>query len=313
MRKIKLVYIAGSGRSGSTLLGHLIAEFRDSITVGELAFFWGVKNKSQQMCGCGKEIHLCKQWKLVLEKYFQARKPQDVPVPRNGALARGFSTYPILLGFGNYYIDDEYINILLNLYSGICETTGCETIVDESKTFPYLYALQKTGLFDVHVLHLVRDPRAVAFSWQRRKNWRRNEKILSSNPIHKTRPIHIAALQWLVHQLVWWVTKGNVSGEKYLLIRYENFVAAPHKLIKEISSKFELNGISPFISDTEFRLTQTHHSVFGNPTPPKTGINRIRKDVEWQKKMSSWAKLLVTLVCWPMMLMHGYPLIQYDD
>ena len=55
------------------------------------------------------------------------------------------------------------------LYSSIMARTGCSVIVDSSKFASYGHLLASNPAFDVRVIHLVRDSRAVAHSWQRRK------------------------------------------------------------------------------------------------------------------------------------------------
>ena len=64
----------------------------------------------------------------------------------------------------------EYAENTGRLYTAIADTTGCDVIVDSSKWPQYGLLLSETLPFDVYVLHLVRDPRAVAYSWQRRQS-----------------------------------------------------------------------------------------------------------------------------------------------
>ena len=65
---------------------------------------------------------------------------------------------------------DEYAEKTGMLYSAIADTTGCDVIVDSSKWPQYGLLLTERLPLDVYVLHLVRDPRAVAYSWQRRQS-----------------------------------------------------------------------------------------------------------------------------------------------
>ena len=55
------------------------------------------------------------------------------------------------------------------LYRAIATVTGARVIVDSSKLPSYLAVLRGVDGLDVRTVHLVRDPRAAAFSWQRAK------------------------------------------------------------------------------------------------------------------------------------------------
>ena len=65
---INLVYIASSGRSGSTLLELILNNFDEVWTVGELNILpWEIK-ETTQFCGCGQEVKNCGFWSLVTKK-----------------------------------------------------------------------------------------------------------------------------------------------------------------------------------------------------------------------------------------------------
>jgi len=63
------------------------------------------------------------------------------------------------------YLDTE------RLYRAIQEHAGCRLIVDTSKYPTYSYLLRLLPALDIRAVHLVRDARATAYSWQRVKTY----------------------------------------------------------------------------------------------------------------------------------------------
>src|ERR1022692_3637443 len=62
---------------------------------------------------------------------------------------------------------DEYISYYARLYAAIIKVSGCELVVDSSKHPSLAHCLRWLPDVDLRVLHLVRDSRAVAYSWSR--------------------------------------------------------------------------------------------------------------------------------------------------
>ena len=63
---IKVVYIAGHNRSGSTLLDRMLGQIEGFIAVGELRQLWWRGLEENQACGCGAPFHDCRFWAEVI-------------------------------------------------------------------------------------------------------------------------------------------------------------------------------------------------------------------------------------------------------
>jgi hypothetical protein len=57
----------------------------------------------------------------------------------------------------------DYLVGLEKLYQGIRAYTGSKVIIDSSKSLLYGYLLGMLPTIDLYVLHIVRDPRGVAY------------------------------------------------------------------------------------------------------------------------------------------------------
>ena len=63
---------------------------------------------------------------------------------------------------------DVYCSRLAKWYNAIREVSGCSVIVDSTKGPPSATLLRLVPSIELSVIHLVRDSRGVAFSWQKK-------------------------------------------------------------------------------------------------------------------------------------------------
>ena len=138
------------------------------------------------------------------------------------------------------------------------EVSGAPAIVDSSKDSTYALLLSTIEGLEVEIVHLVRDSRAVAFSWQRRR--RRPEIVDREEYMPMIRPAGAAA-GW---------SARNVSAEalrrfssRYVRLRYEDLTADPDTALTEVLGGTRRRdrartGPSAVRGDL-------HHTVSGNP------------------------------------------------
>jgi hypothetical protein len=151
------------------------------------------------------------------------------------------------------------------------------------------------------VLHLVRDSRAVAHSWQKKKVYdpTGDEPMLMS----RHSPARSSKLwnTWnLSTEMVW-----RRSPERYLRMRYEDFVEAPEKALRSILSFVgEKIGTLPLEGHT-FEMGPIH-ALAGNPSRFKDGPVEIRSDDRWKRDQPRSHRATVSVLTWPLMLRYGY-------
>ena len=185
------------------------------------------------------------------------------------------------------------------LYDALRAVTGSRVIVDSSKEPAYGYALGMVPNIDLRVLHLVRDPRAAAYSWLKKKPQPDSEDL---EFMHQFSPTKSAAL---------WDT-WNAAAEalwhdgKYLRLRYEDFVADPSGSFTRILDLLDEKDTElPLTGDQEVKLGVSH-TVSGNPNRFETGSVALRHDQEWTHKMNPKDRNLVTGLTLPLLQHYGY-------
>ncbi|WP_162233127.1 sulfotransferase [Nostocoides japonicum] len=189
---------------------------------------------------------------------------------------------------------------IVNAYRALSDILDGATIVDSSKLPPYGLLLDGRPELEVRILHVVRDPRATAFSWQRSKPTHDlgNDELMPKLQVWKSSALW--ALWNVLTLLVW----GR--SDRYLRVRYEDFVADPEPTMRAIAEHCGFSDASlPFVDPTTVTLAPTH-SVAGNPARHSRGEIRIRPDDEWTRAMSRSARWTVTTITAPALLLFGY-------
>ena len=302
---VKVLYIAGYGRSGSTILGNILGQIEGFVHVGEIIeLWWGLR--SGLSCGCGVPIAACHVWGDVLKEAYGGRDESVISrmLQFRYREARTSTFLRTTTSRGVHTLQRRLAQPLAELgrlYSGIQKVFNCEVIVDSSKVPFYGYTLQLAEAMDPYVLHLIRDPRATAFSWFRRAI--RERGMPWRGPVGQFN----CSLMWDYRN---WVTElmGKRFRHRPLRLRYEDFVADPRGSLQRILN-FVGKTTSALPLQDEHRLNvKVQHTVSGNPVRYKTGKIEVQGDVEWATRMKMHHKMLATAVTWPLLLKYGYPI-----
>jgi hypothetical protein len=235
---------------------------------------------------------------------FKTNLTYNLGEPKNAIETIGqLRTTSLLSGFlsRNPIITKQMIDYLCRFFEAIQEVTGAQAIIDISKVPGYGILLRMLPNIDFYLLHLVRDPRATGYSWQRTKLIRPD----SDEQMNKYNLV-MNSLTWLVWNRV---LERQFSNQHYQFVKYEDFLKRPEKVITSALTKmnFPLYGSLPFVEPNKVRLTPKH-IPFGNPNRFNNGIVEIKPDNEWLDKMKPLSKLAVTGITWPYLLKYQYPI-----
>ncbi|MCU1449569.1 MAG: sulfotransferase-like protein [Acidimicrobiales bacterium] len=301
-RAQRVLYVAGTGRSGSTLLARILDRADGVFAAGELRYLWQRGVLEDRLCGCGKPFSACEFWGEVLDRAFGGPEKVD---------ARGVMTaqrtvtrlrhVPRLLGGARPATPDGYLDQLSRLYRAVGEVSGCELVVDSSKLPSYGFVLGHAPGLDVRTVHLVRDPRGTAYSWARGK-----AKTDSDGGMQRMSVLKSSSL-WLA----WNAAAPRLFRDpaRYCLVRYEDLVAAPRDVVDAILAFAGHTGDgAPFVGERTVALARSH-TVAGNPNRLEAGPVELRADQTWLRALGRPQRALVTAVTTPLLGRFDYPLV----
>jgi sulfotransferase family protein len=300
----KVLLVAGWGRSGSTLIGEMLGQAGGCIHVGEVRGIWGhMQPGSTSRCGCGKPHHRCPFWTEVFSRAFPGESSarfaelEEVQAERfRMRPATSWSLRRELHSDSSSSALSRYAGLLARLYSQIAAVSGDQLIIDSSKTPGHARLVAELVEAPTYVLHLVRDPRAIAFSWQRRSIYGRRFGPLSSS------------FAWLAANLLSASLLRELPDQRSKVLRYEDFVADPQSTIESVSRWLDLSVAGLRWLDDQSILLEPNHTIAGNPSRFVTGAVTIRPDDEWKSSLGAGSSIAATLPALPLLRRYGYPI-----
>ena len=295
----RVVFVAGSGRSGSTLIDRLLGRARGAFSAGELQYVWGRGLLRNELCGCGKPLRSCATWQAIAE----AIGPLANDTQRLEAVIadkrRVLSPLGALVG-GSRAARERYRDALSTLYAAIAATTGAETIIDSSKNALYGAQVARLPGVRLSVVHVVRDSRAVAYSWASKKE--RNQPGEPYMPRHGALG---STARWVAHNVL--AERLATHAEAYVRVVYERFAEDPAPTLRYVASELGLELPAGFAASGSVDLPPDH-TCAGNPSRFKVGTVAIRPDVRWRQQYPRHLRWAVTAMSWPWLVSYGYPL-----
>jgi hypothetical protein len=297
---VRVLYIAGPTRSGSTLLSRVLGRVEGHFNAGELIDFFGWGMARNGICGCGQPFRSCDVWSSVVDAFPGLDPTSSALLARQvRTLSRSHRLLGKLIGLrGGPEREPAFRDVawsLSRLYASIGMATGCRVIVDASKNLGYAHLLSQVPGIDLRLLHLVRDPRAVVYSWRRAKQGLRRE------------PAWASAMVWNSRNLAAETLARECPG-RYVRMRYEDFVREPAACLQHaLSSLGERARVPRFDADNFIEL-DVSHSLYGNPDRFSQGRTAVRDDDEWRSRLSRSDRFIATALTAPLMCRYGYAL-----
>jgi hypothetical protein len=308
--RVPVLYIAGAGRSGSTLLELILGNLPGYSSVGEVRYFGEYWAEGGWLCGCGRPLAghppddiSCPFWAEVIGRLPIEKLPQLKTEAERYDRTRNLPLFATPIGnISNP--PQSLIDGTAQLYRAIWEVSGRQVIVDSSKVPSHLYILQQIPDIDLYVLHLVRDARAVAYSWSKRQK----------QELGKTHPgTAMPASSTLKSLAVWsvenfYAAKFGRRANYYTVMRYEDFTCSPADTLQAALSQLGLDGSAVDLHNARFSGNPTH-SVGGNPLRFGRTEFQIKPDDEWQQSLPNLAKFLQGLITYPQLRQFGYTVL----
>lgn len=298
--KIKVLYILGYERCGSTLLDRVLGKIDGFLAAGEVRDIW--RNLMEpRRCGCGVRMPDCEFWKTVLDDAFGGIDQIDLQqmtdlcyqVSVADCLLTSFPWRKQLLTsrLGNYLTRVE------KLYQAIQSVTGSKVIVDSSKEPVYGLILKMLPAIEPYFVHLIRDPRGIQYSLLRRK--------IEGDPTYVNYNSVQGSLLWNKRCLAA-ETLFRYPSNRYLMLRYEDFVNKPQEAVERILNlvQEEVTQLT-FAEDGKLELNVSH-TAGGSPSRFQSGIIELQPDERWKEKLKPADKAICTTLTGPLLLQYGY-------
>lgn len=306
---VPVLYIAGFGRSGSTLLDRLLGSTPGIHSGGELGGVWPLGLVDDRLCSCGTRFSCCSFWRAVGSNSFSSLRVHEIDAIVR-YLHKVLPTRKVWRIFSRRGIENlvssapaNFLDITARLYQGVRDVSSEQVVVDSSKLATYLVLLAQVPSVSVRVVHLVRDPRAVAHSWRRPR---------VTDPDGRTSMPRFGAVKSAV---VWLIL--NVAAERaarrlnlpYLRVRYEDLVEDPAGVVGQLRSAVlgeegaDLGEAGQ--RDDEGIDLSVVHSISGNPLRFRQGRTPVVEDADWKAGPRS-RKAIVAALTFPLRWRYGY-------
>jgi sulfotransferase family protein len=300
-----LVYIGGSGHSGSTLLDMILGGHSSISSLGEAAFLSvNVNNFTPaDVCTCGEHVTKCPFWMRVEEAArallgtngapalpsltvidprlgaardeqgaFRKRRPGEPPPARSR-----FNELMLVLGSARLRrwgarlsaevdIHRSISRNLVLLYEATRRAHGTPIVVDSSKNPGYLKGVHLECPTPMVLLFLARDGRAVCESRMRREG------------LSMEQSVRLWTQEHLKHRAV----QLTIPRRSMFFMRYEDLCRDPRQ---EVSRLCERLGVEFEEGMLDFR--RDRHNLGGNPMRLRRHESEIRLDDGWRRALST--------------------------
>ena len=281
---MKLLFITGCDRSGSTALASVLGSIDGFLNVGELHHIWMRGIVENWWCGCRTPLRDCPFWDGVLETAFGG----VAQVPARKMDAERIAAYRSLRSSPDLQLDalayPSYLANLAALCEGIEHQASPRVVVDSSKSASHGWFLRNLDQVDLYVIHLVRDPRAVASSWAAAKPI---PGAGDQAPALMTRLSAEEAARWWIRINQRSEVLCRALPDRCRFLLYEQFTANPRGVTEEILTMIGEAPAPDLFTGSHQVRARLSHTVCGNPCRfDHRGELHISRDQRWRTEMS---------------------------
>lgn len=304
--KLSVVYISGYGRSGTTVMDIALGQHPGIVGVGELATLTRHVWRNDEYCACGSPVQACGFWTAVMARWTEGRDPRVV-VDRYHDLQRQaenlLSPASILRGTAtNRRVLEPYAELTVRLFAAIRAVSGRDVVVDSSKMPGRALALASMPGIDLHVLHMVRDGRGVA--WSLLKRYDRDVKAGLQREI-KPKSLVRTAARWSFVNLATEVIGARLGPERFIRVRYEDFTADAAGTLGQVGRQLGLDLAATGAALKRGEPVRPMHQIAGNRLRMQGSINLIR-DEAWRCDMPARKQAAFNRLCGWLLRRYGY-------
>lgn len=242
--RTKVVYVMGSGHSGSTILGVTLGNCNGCFYAGELDN-WLIRSGTSVLGGSER----VKFWDLVRENVTAAEGLFGEEAKRY--LERSLALFRVHQWPIRRRLRPRYRQVAQELYDAIANVAGATHVIDSSHFPLRARELQALHGVDMYLIFLIRDPQSVVHSFNLHVN--RHDTMA-----RLARTLNTNADLWMTHLLSLLVFTRH-PRERRMLVRHEDFLAAPERVLSEILRRVDAPAEIPDLGSLK-----TGFPLFGN-------------------------------------------------
>ena len=256
-RQMKVIYIAGTSHSGSTLLDLMLNAHPQIVSVGEVVnlhrhlAYKNSKKKTYRPCSCGAPSPwACEFWSGVNERMQQTVGKSLLEL---NLLDHGSSSTP----------DAAF-------FAAIAKVSGKDFIVDSSKLPSRLARLMRNPELEVYPIHLVRNPSGQIYSMTKKYGG-----FLK----------HIVRYEYVHDQI-----HRTLRSVPHCVVHYENLVLQPEQTLSRVLAPLGLEFDPSQLSWAE----QVKHTVAGNRMR-RQQESQLVLDEKWKHSLTRIQKSMINI------------------
>lgn len=268
-----VAYIIGSGRSGSTLLSHIMGAHPDFENIGEVynyGHFLGLQR--DRVCSNGDLFLSSPFWATVRANLKENTGSDIIDLKR-----KDLATF-------------EKNNLLF--FEALRAASTKRVFVDSSKRIYRFKLLQRSKRINLKTIHLVKDPRGYAY----------NNHLVFTKTNKKDHNFLRKLIRWNLANI--YIKMCNLFNKDYILVRYEDFCKSP---VTEMQRIMQLSNAN--FDENQFNFWATQQYAFsGNTRMVNKGAQEITWDSRYVTGLPKSMWITGTLISFASLLMFNYPL-----
>lgn len=280
--KIKIIYLLGAGRSGTTLMGTILNDHPKILTIGEMHQFLNHLIDKEE-CSCGKKLSNCEFWKSIINDINfngvdikSIQKESNSKESHKNILFLMFKSKPDLV----------YLKFQEHIFNVIYKQQEGQFLLDSSKYIARYLLLKKSSKLDIKAIYIVRDIRGVINSFGKQVQTPKG-------------PISTIIYYMLINFIAQIICAFD---KKIIKVKYEDFVNLTSKELNRIYSHvFENEEKVELIPET-FKMP---HIIGGNRMKKNQEIT-IESDEKWKSLIPRSKQIFYYFMAAPIMMINRY-------
>ena len=281
-RKTTVIYLAGYGHSGTTLLDLIFNGHPDIVGVGSLGVY-GTRDRRRRnrhkifervrQCCCGAAASDCPFWSQVLDGIDTSDGLEAYMSP----LATLFNSNRYTYFNGKPLDEVSYLRTMEEVYRRIDRVSDAKVVFDSSQVPFRIGILARSSCIRLVVLHVVRNGEACIASMKKKDG----------------RSFFRTLLAWIRRNIEIEIVKRRHPEVPYIFVRYEDFVADPPAELSRVLRAVDLKYSPEML---RFR-SHVSHNFSGNGHRLNSDLpERIEADKTWRSRIALHEHFLFTAI-----------------